>query len=620
MSASETTTGDPCINLLSAHLASAQPLLEIKHPVTQTVDNSASQTALPACDDLIARIRFDTQEGRIWLDDQRMLLLHSSAWGVLRQELIEALGIDAARGLITRIGYNSGANDADLARKIRGDAKPEEAVFVGPQLHMLEGVVRVEPVRMEVDVERGHFLGEFNWHGSAEAEVHMQRYGIGHEPVCWQQAGYASGFVSRFLGRPVVFRELCCRAQGAPHCVVLGKPAEDWDDAEGAMRSLRADDLSHGPSMRHRQDQHGPGPLGDIDVVGVSAGFNAVCHMVRRAARTQATVLFLGESGVGKEVLAQSLHRIGPRAEQPFVAINCAAIPEDLIESELFGVEKGGFTGALASRPGRFERADGGTLFLDEIGILSWTAQGKLLRALQEREIERVGGTQPKRIDVRVVAATNLDLREEVKAGRFREDLFFRLNVLPIRVPPLRERRSDIPVFMNHFLHKFNQRDGRQVAGFTGRAVDALLSYAWPGNIRELENLVERGVVLAPDGGAIDTAHLFVGGEASTAAWHAIQRDGSLHAHALGLDSEEDDTPDTIGGDESGSALSDRVSALLNGREGACRTPLEEVEAAMIRSALKLTQGNQSAAARMLGLSRSQLVYRLKANKLTDPH
>ena len=581
--------------------------------MNRPADVQAAATALPDSDDLIGRLHFDTKEGRIWLDDQRMLLLHSSALGVLRQELIEALGIDAARGLLTRIGYNSGAHDADLARRLRG-SRTEDAVMVGPQLHMLEGVVRVEPVHMEVDVEHGHFVGQFNWYGSAEAEVHIQRYGVGSEPVCWQQAGYASGFVSRFLGRPVVFREICCRAQGAPHCVVLGKPAEHWDDAEGAVQSLRADKLSMGPSAAYRQEGEAQGPLGDVDVVGVSAGFNAVCHMVRRAAHTQATVLFLGESGVGKEVLAQSLHRISARGDGPFVAINCAAIPEDLIESELFGVEKGGFTGALATRAGRFERADGGTLFLDEIGILSWTAQGKLLRALQEREIERVGGTQARKVDVRVVAATNLDLRGEVKAGRFREDLYFRLNVLPIRVPPLRERREDIPVFMNHFLHKFNQRDGREVAGFTARAVDAMLAYAWPGNIRELENLVERGVVLAPDGGAIDTAHLFVGGEETTTEWHSLNRDGSLRQQAH-LPEDLAAAGDGVGPADS---LAGRVSALLDGQDGARPTSLEEVEVAMIRSAMRLTQGNQSAAARLLGLTRSQLIYRLKAHKLLD--
>jgi transcriptional regulator with AAA-type ATPase domain len=399
---------------------------------------------------------------------------------------------------------------------------------------MLEGVARVEKVNLELDEEAGHFLGEFNWHGSAEAEAHVQVYGIGSDPACWQQTGYASGFVSRFMGRPVVFREIQCRAQGAPHCVIVGRPAEAWVAAGHDLASLRADALSLGVAAPLTTSAAPVGaPLfNDLEVVGVSAGFNAVCHMVRRAAQTQATVLFLGESGVGKEVLAQALHRISPRAAGPFVAINCAAIPEDLIESELFGVDKGGYTGAAATRPGRFERAHGGTLFLDEIGILGWTAQGKLLRALQEREIERVGGTQTVQVDVRVVAATNLNLKREVEAGRFREDLYYRLNVLPVRVPPLRERREDIPVFMNHFLHKFNRRDGRQVTGFTGRAIDAMLAYRWPGNIRELENLVERGVVLANDGGAIDILHLFLGDEALSAEWLALQRDGSLRQRA----------------------------------------------------------------------------------------
>ncbi|MET3604424.1 transcriptional regulator with GAF, ATPase, and Fis domain/predicted hydrocarbon binding protein [Sphaerotilus sulfidivorans] len=566
--------------------------------------------SLRPTDELVSRLHFDAAEGRIWLGEQRMLLLHSSTMGVLRQELIEGLGLDRARGLITRIGYHCGAHDAELARHLHPQGASADAVCIGPQLHMLEGVARVEKVRLEVDQEAGHFLGEFNWHGCAEAEAHVQAYGIGSDTVCWQQTGYASGFVSRFMGRPVVFREIQCRAQGAPHCVIVGRPAEAWQDAEADLARLRADELSLGVAARA-----GRPPLDDQAVVGVSAAFNAVCHMVRRAARTQATVLFLGESGVGKEVLAQALHRIGPRAAGPFVAINCAAIPDELIESELFGVDKGGYTGAMTTRPGRFERAHGGTLFLDEIGILGWTAQGKLLRALQEREIERVGGTQTVRVDVRVVAATNLDLKREVEAGRFRADLYYRLNVLPVRVPPLRERREDIPVFLNHFLHRFNQRDGRRVTGFTGRAIDALLAYDWPGNIRELENLVERGVVLASDDGAIDLAHLFVGDEALPARWLALQRDGSLRLQAA-----NDPAAPEAGGPASAhddaERLARQVQALLAGQAAApgaaARLSLEQLEAALVRGAMAATGGNQSAAARLLGLSRAQLIYRLK--------
>ncbi|SIR79913.1 regulatory protein, Fis family [Sphaerotilus natans] len=571
--------------------------------------------SLSPTDELVSRLHFDAAEGRIWLGEQRMLLLHNSTMGVLRQELIEGLGLDRARGLITRIGYHCGAHDAELARHLHPQGASADAVCIGPQLHMLEGVARVEKVRLEVDQEAGHFLGEFNWHGCAEAEAHVQAYGIGSDTVCWQQSGYASGFVSRFMGRPVVFREIQCRAQGAPHCVIVGRPAEAWQDTEDApgaeadLARLRADELSLGVAARGARS-----PLDDQAVVGVSAAFNAVCHMVRRAARTQATVLFLGESGVGKEVLAQALHRIGPRAGGPFVAINCAAIPDELIESELFGVDKGGYTGAMATRPGRFERAHGGTLFLDEIGILGWTAQGKLLRALQEREIERVGGTQTVRVDVRVVAATNLDLKREVEAGRFRADLYYRLNVLPVRVPPLRERREDIPVFLNHFLHRFNQRDGRRVTGFTGRAIDALLAYDWPGNIRELENLVERGVVLASDDGAIDIAHLFVGDEALPARWLALQRDGSLRLQAANdpATPEVDGTTSAHGDSE---RLARQVQALLTGQAtpgAAARLSLEQLEAALVRGAMAATGGNQSAAARLLGLSRAQLIYRLK--------
>ena len=575
--------------------------------------------ALHPSDELVSRLHFDTREGRIWLNDQRMVLLHNSALGIFRQELFESLGAEKARGLITRMGYNGGAHDADLAHRFQGINNADEAMFIGPQLHMLEGVARVEAVHMDLDVEAGRFLGEFNWHGSAEAEAHIALYGLGAGVACWQQVGYASGFVSRFMGRPVVFREVQCCAQGHPHCVIVGKPAEGWQDAEGAedeLRSLRADALSSGVSSGLSNDKsEAQSLLGSGAVVGVSAGFNAVCHMVRRAAHTQATVLFLGESGVGKEVLAQALHRIGPRAQGPFVAINCAAIPDELIESELFGVEKGGFTGAQTSRAGRFERAHGGTLFLDEIGILGWAAQGKLLRALQEREIERVGGGQPTKVDVRVVAATNLDLRKEVDAGRFREDLYFRLNVLPMRVPPLRERREDIPVFMNHFLRKFNQRDGRNVTGFTARAIDAMLAYHWPGNIRELENLVERGVVLASDDGAIDTTHLFLGGERLEAEWLGLRRDGTLRNCGNEHDStcaDHTQSPDDTPAPTSGHPLGDGVQALLQGRQPGLRLSLNELEAELVRSAMRMTEGNQSAAARVLGISRSQLIYRLK--------
>jgi DNA-binding NtrC family response regulator len=322
-------------------------------------------------------------------------------------------------------------------------------------------------------------------------------------------------------------------------------------------------------------------------------------------------VLFLGESGVGKEVCARTLHRISKRADGPFVPVNCAAIPETLVESELFGVDKGGFTDATQSRPGRFERAHGGTLFLDEIGILSMTAQGKLLRALQEGEIERVGGTETRRVDVRVVAATNLDLRDEIRAGRFREDLYFRLNVFPIRVPSLRERREDLPVLLNHMLRKYRERHERNVTGFTPRALDALLNYGWPGNIRELENIVERGVILANHDGAIDIGHLFTSGESIETGTFGIGDDGSLTA-SRSLLAQAGET----GGDEV-DRVTRKVNSLLLGIGGDVEpTSLDDIETALLKSAVQRADGNLSAAARTLGITRPQLVYRLKSRGL----
>ncbi|MEM5317734.1 sigma-54-dependent Fis family transcriptional regulator [Paraburkholderia sp. JHI869] len=582
----------------------------------------------PDIADLMSRLRFAPGNGRIWLDDQRMVLLHAQSLGTLRRELIDSLGIDAARGLLTRMGYNSGARDAELVGKVRPGTDVNEMFAVGPQLHMLEGLTEVEPVRLEIDVENGHYYGEFLWKGCAEDEEHVRIYGIGAEPVCWTQIGYACGYTSVFMGRPILYREVECRALGQAHCRIIGKPIEEWgDEAANDLRFLKAQSFTQGlaASGDHADSASGygayepreataaPTAFGDVNMVGASPGFNAVCHMIRRVATTRATVLFLGESGVGKEVFARTLHRISKRSDGAFVAINCAAIPESLVESELFGVEKGGFTDATQSRPGRFERAHGGTLFLDEIGILTMTAQGKLLRALQEGEIERIGDTQTRRVDVRVVAATNLDLRDEVRAGRFREDLFFRLNVFPIRVPSLRERKEDLPVLLNHFLRKYRERHGRNVTGFTSRAIDAVLSYNWPGNIRELENIVERGVILAADDGPIDVGHLFISGETFDLSLFGVDEHGSLlpsdKLNALG------DTG--AGSGDEAERVTRKVTSLLMGTESdGLPLSLDDIESALLKSAVRQASGNLSAAARSLGITRAQLVYRLKSRGL----
>ncbi|WKW11695.1 sigma-54 dependent transcriptional regulator [Pseudogemmatithrix spongiicola] len=242
--------------------------------------------------------------------------------------------------------------------------------------------------------------------------------------------------------------------------------------------------------LRQRVERHG-------EIVGASAGIRALVEQIARVAPTPARVLITGENGTGKELVARALHRQSPRAKQPFVEVNCAAIPSELIESELFGHMKGSFTGAVQDRAGKFEQADGGTLFLDEIGDMSPSAQAKVLRVLQEGEVTRIGGNKVRKVDVRVLAATNKRLEGEIAAGRFREDLYYRLNVVPMVVPPLRERREDIPMLVEHFLQRLAQESGLPPRQVDDAAMDRLSALDWPGNVRELRNTVERLLILA---------------------------------------------------------------------------------------------------------------------------
>jgi formate hydrogenlyase transcriptional activator len=239
-------------------------------------------------------------------------------------------------------------------------------------------------------------------------------------------------------------------------------------------------------------------------VIGNSPALASVLEQIKRVATTDSTVLIQGETGTGKELIARAVHDISSRFGRPFVKLNCAAIPLDLLESELFGHEKGAFTGAIAQRIGRFELADQGTVFLDEVGDIPLTLQPKLLRVLQEQEFERLGGIRTHRVDVRLVAATNRDLQEMVKRGAFRGDLYYRLNVFPVLLPPLRARREDIPALVQHFVEIFGRRIGRQIEHIPPKTMSALSSYQWPGNIRELQNIIERAVILSNDGVLLD--------------------------------------------------------------------------------------------------------------------
>ncbi len=329
-----------------------------------------------------------------------------------------------------------------------------------------------------------------------------------------------------------------------------------------AVQSLRAENQR----MREQLDQR----YQFDNIIGRSAAMRDIFHTVERVAPTRATVLIAGESGVGKDMIARAIHQHSPRKTHAFVKINCTALPENLMESELFGYEKGAFTGANSSKPGKFEQADGGTAFLDEIGDVPGNVQVKLLRILQERQFERLGSNVTRSVDVRVIAATNVDLRAALEQGRFREDLYYRLNVVPINMPPLRERKEDIPFLALYFVGKLSKELGTGPKQLSPAAVDRLFDHSWPGNVRELENTIERSLVLAP-GDVLQPADIRI-----EAPRHLSLSAGTQQAPIL----PEGET-------------------------------LEHWEQMMIREALRRASGNKSQAARMLGLTRNALRYRL---------
>ncbi|MFC6673920.1 sigma-54 interaction domain-containing protein [Marinobacterium aestuariivivens] len=286
------------------------------------------------------------------------------------------------------------------------------------------------------------------------------------------------------------------------------------------------------------------------------------------------------------------MHDSSDRSDKPFVAVNCACIPPDLIEAELFGVEKGAFTGATQSREGKFERANGGTIFLDEVVELSPRAQAALLRVLQEGEFERVGDNRMRSIDVRVVAATNEDLEDAVRNGRFRADLFYRLNVYPVHIPPLRERIEDIPLLITHFLEKYHTLYNKRTLGVSDRAMQTLTHYKWPGNIRELENMIERGVILADNNHTIDLESFFPSLAEPSHPLHSLSRSGSIHEAEPAA----------------GSAPLQQLCEQLLSQPFS----LEDMENQLLQQAMEKAEGNVSKAARLLGMTRPQLAYRLK--------
>ncbi len=344
-----------------------------------------------------------------------------------------------------------------------------------------------------------------------------------------------------------------------------------------------------------------------LNLIGESPAFLECLRMIRRAAGATAPILLHGATGTGKELAARAIHYLGPRRGTPFIPVNCGAIPETLVESEFFGHEKGSFTGATGKHIGKFQEADGGTIFLDEIGELPADMQVKLLRVLQEGEVDPIGAKRPTKVDVRIISATNRNLAEEVKAGRFREDLFYRLNVFPIVAPPLRERAEDIPALIDHFIQRYNAEERRDVRGIQHEVLEVLMKQPWPGNVRQLENAIFRAVVLA------ENPYL------AAADFPLLAQEFEEAGIDMGppVIAQDDEAPYPAATPFSAAAAAPQASGPISvfDREGNLRT-LEEIERDLIRLAIDTYEGRMSEVARRLGMGRSTLYRKIRDHGL----
>ena len=468
-------------------------------------------------------LKVDNAAGSIHFQHRRMLLMDADAMGLLRKELIDTVGIDRARRILTRFGYACGYRDALATKDWQTDKNIAEWWSHGPRLHTLEGVVRVRVLHSRIDLPNGIFEVDAELVNSYEAEQHRAHLGVAESPVCWTLLGYANGHSSAVFGREVYYSEKECVGKGDARCLIIARTAIDSSEQ---TRVLKADDeeeniqielgrLLEALDRREKDLQHQEAKVSVLEsqlitlreaikesanaeeIVGTSAAFRKVMKEVERVAVSDTTVLICGETGTGKDMIARVLHAQSGRKERQFITVDCAALPGSLVESELFGHEKGAFTGAVKQKLGRFEIANGGTIFLDEVGELPIETQVKFLRMLQRGEFERVGGTRTIKVDARVLAATNQPLDKLMAEGRFRQDLFYRLNTFTIHVPPLRERPEDITLLTHYFVERYSSRFKKEVASVDQRSLERLSQYHWPGNVRELEHIIERAVLLA---------------------------------------------------------------------------------------------------------------------------
>jgi two-component system response regulator HydG len=531
-------------------------------------------------------LQFDPKGGVLRFANERALILDAVAMGLLRRELIDTLGLTAARAVLTRFGYAHGWRTAEaLEHGFPWDSE-DEWKRAGGWLHTLQGLVRVEPATWD-PAQGPKPIALSIWQDSYEAEQHLLHLGRADDAVCWTLTGFASGYMSRAYGRDIYCMEDRCRGKGDAVCRLVGRPIEEWGETfadhlpfykkacmEAALAQVTEQLKRVERTLRARRHELGPTVAAEVKSVGglvaQSAGMQRALDLARRVAQVDSTVLITGESGVGKERVARFIHDESARTAGPFVAINCGAVPETLLESELFGHAKGSFTGATQDRPGLFEAANNGTLLLDEIGEVPPAMQVKLLRVLQEREVRRVGENKPRAVNVRVLAATNRDLVEEIRAARFRQDLYYRLRVVELRLPALRERRDDILPLARTFLVTAGERSGRKGLSLSPAAAQQLLRHDWPGNVRELENAVERATVLA--------------------------------------------TRDRIEVED----LPDEIRAIADRSGGASPCTLAEVERKHIQAVLAGSDGNRAKAAATLGIGTATLYRKLKEYG-TDP-
>jgi two-component system response regulator AtoC len=421
---------------------------------------------------------------------------------------------------------------------------------------------------------------------------------------------------------PVVMITAHGSVENAVEAVKLGafdyleKPFEQEQIRQIVAKAMKTHELA-----RRDARPEEPSGRGRFRLIGESFAIRQIYAVVEKVASTPSTVLITGESGTGKELIARALHENSSRHGGPFIKINCAAIPKTLMESELFGYEKGAFTGAVGAKPGRFELAHGGTLFLDEIGEIPVEMQVKLLRVLQESEFERVGGIKTIKVDVRLVTATNRDLLREIAEETFREDLFYRLNVVPIHIPPLRDRREDIPLLADHFITKFNERLRKEITGISSAALECLGAYNWPGNIRELENLMERTMLFC-EGPQIDARdlppeliHLAAGAVSALApAAPTTAITGTSSSSRTPVAPVPIATEDVV----SGLSTTTLPTAAAGSLKEAVRAETERVERELILRALDETSGNVTQAARKLKISRKSLQTKMKEFGLRD--